>query len=408
MADKTKELKFKIVVNTTPAEAYVAFTNATALTEWLCDTAKADPRPGGRLYLGWNSDYYASGEFLTLEPGEKVVFSWLGRDEPGATRARVTFKPEEGGGTRITLTHSDFGSGKAWKPVIKGAEEGWVHGLENLKSVLETGQDLRVVRRPMLGVVGVEDLCAEDAEKLNLPVKGGLRLQGIVDGTGAQAAGLQKGDIIVKIAGEKTLSVLDFVNVMQRRQAGDQVKVVYYRQDSATGELQKQNVMMELSQRPIPAIPLTAAELAEVLKKTYAECFAGLQAALCNADKEQLNRRPAEGEWSAAEVMAHLIITERETQTLIGGLLEDRAESFEYHANQPIRVVATAATFHTARRLLAELKRLQLGTVALVAALPEEFVARKRSYWTMAYTLLTMPYHLEDHGSQIRAVLEFP
>ena len=64
-----------------PAEVvYRAFTNATALREWLCDVATVSPHPGGRLYLWWTSGFYTSGSFTQAEEGKKVAFSHVQAD----------------------------------------------------------------------------------------------------------------------------------------------------------------------------------------------------------------------------------------------------------------------------------------------------------------------------------------
>ena len=63
----SQTLSFKQLVKTSPENAYRAFTNATDLRRWLCNVATVVPRPGGRLYMWWNSGYYTSGEFKIAE-----------------------------------------------------------------------------------------------------------------------------------------------------------------------------------------------------------------------------------------------------------------------------------------------------------------------------------------------------
>ena len=47
MAEKI--LKFETYIPARPEQVFYAFTNASALREWLCDLATVDPRPGGRM-----------------------------------------------------------------------------------------------------------------------------------------------------------------------------------------------------------------------------------------------------------------------------------------------------------------------------------------------------------------------
>jgi hypothetical protein len=39
-------------INASPSQIYYAFTNSTALREWMCDFATTDPKAGGRFIYG--------------------------------------------------------------------------------------------------------------------------------------------------------------------------------------------------------------------------------------------------------------------------------------------------------------------------------------------------------------------
>ena len=66
--------------------------------------------------------------------------------------------------------------------------------------MLGSGPDLRITNRPMMGI-SPSDFNAEIAKKLGVPVNTGMRLDGVVDGMGAQSAGLQKDDVLIEFAG---------------------------------------------------------------------------------------------------------------------------------------------------------------------------------------------------------------
>ena len=57
--------------------AYRAFTNSTALNEWLTDVSTVSPHVNGRMYLWWLGDFYSSGHYLELEENKKVKFRWF-------------------------------------------------------------------------------------------------------------------------------------------------------------------------------------------------------------------------------------------------------------------------------------------------------------------------------------------
>ncbi len=81
----TEKIVLEQLVQGPAAETYLAFTNATMLRRWMCDIATVSPRLGGRLYLAWNSGFYASCEYTHLEANQVVGFSWYGRNEPVLT-----------------------------------------------------------------------------------------------------------------------------------------------------------------------------------------------------------------------------------------------------------------------------------------------------------------------------------
>jgi len=398
MPSKTQTLKFKRTVNAPPAEVYRMFTNSTALREWLCDAAQTDPHKGGRVHLWWNSGYYTTGEFTVLSPDKKVAFTWSGRGEPDATQVQVSLTGKNGG-TALTLTHAGFGSGKTWSKSVQEFTRGWEKNLENLQSVLETGQDLRFTLRPMLGV-NIGEFNAEIAAKLGVPVSEGIRLDGVGEGMGAHAAGLQKNDVLVGFGGKKVTGWPSLVSVLQTRRASDKVPVVFYR-----GK-EKKTVTMELSRRPLPEVPSTADALAEAVRKMYAGLDAELAQCFEGVSEEDASRRPAPGEWSAKETVAHLIIGERDTHAWIADLIGSQERwSDDGSGNILVRHGATAAVYSTIPALLEELQRNEAETVAMLAALPAEFVARKGSYWRLGYSLLSLADHTREHFAQIRAAI---
>ncbi len=399
---KTQTLKFTRAINAPPAEVFRAFTHPTALRDWLCNAAQTDARKGGRLYLWWDDGYYADGVFTEFEPGKKLAFSWDGMGEPGTMRLQIAFAAKNGG-TVVTVKHGDLGTGSKWADTRRAFERAWPMSLENLQSVLETGVDLRYARLPRLGIL-VGDFNEEIAAKLGALVKQGIRLEGTFEGTGARAAGLQKDDVMVKFGGKKAVDFPSLTRSLEGHQAGDKVPVVFYRGS------EKKTVSMELSRRPIPEVPATAAELAEAARKLYADRRADLAKRLEGVTEAEAERTPAPNEWNLKELVAHFIASERDFQSWIAQMLNDRevGDSLEYRPNVTLRLGGIVARYPTLPALLEELKRADDESVALLAGLPAEFVARKHLYWRAALWIMqVIPSHLPDeHGEQLRATLE--
>lgn len=403
MATDQTSLKFKIVIAAAPAEVYRAFTHATALRDWLADAAQTDPRPGGRVYLYWTSSYSVTGAFRTLTPGERVELNWHGAGEPEPSRVQVKLKAKDGG-TAVQLTHSHLGRGKKWAAALGEIQRGWTNSLENLKSVLETSIDLRTARLPRLGIF-IDDFNAEAAARLGVPVTAGTLLAGTAEGSGAHAAGLQKGDVIVRMDGKKITSDFGSLRaVLGKHKAGDEVPVVYYR------GADKQTVLMTLSARPAPAeLPATGAALAEIARQHHAGFIGDLRARLAGVSEVEAEHIPAPNEWNLKELVAHFIACERDLQSWIADMLNDNTvgDSLEFRPNVTVRLDALAARYGSLAALLDELQAAAGETVTLLAALPEKFVARKPMYQRVAAWIINVvPSHLGDeHGDQLAATL---
>lgn len=392
-------VKFVQVVRTTPLLTYRSFTNASAMKEWLCDVATVLPRIGGRIFLAWNSGYYTCGEYTELEPEREISFSWRGRNDPSASQVKVSLAPAKEG-TRLTLEHTVPAEGDAWVEIIREIEDGWKCSLENLVSVLETGEDLRLTLQPMLGIM-IADFNADIAAKEGIPVSKGVRLDGVMDGMGAQAAGLQPGDVIVTVAGKEIQDYADLGTAMQRKRAGDVVDVGIYRGN------ERMTLPMELSRRPIPTIPTSIQDLARALKERWRGIESEVDVFFENITEEQASFKPGPEEWSVKEVLAHFIQDERGYQNHIWGIVDGQERwSDDYGSNLYAYIKATISAYPTLAELIKEYKRSSLETIALIENLPASFIERKGSYWRLAFRALEPPYHFHTHLEQMRSVLE--
>ena len=348
MVPKPRNVSFYQFINAPAADVYRAFTNSTLLREWLCDAAQADPHLKGRMYLWWNNGYYMCGEYTQLLPGQTITFTWHGRGDPGDTEVTVHLV-EKGSATQVTLKQIKVKSRGGWIRFRDEIQRGWVTGLENLASVLETGQDLRIVRRPILGV-NLGDYGAEQTAQLGVPVTEGIRLDDVIPGMGAA---------------------------------------------------------LLLSTRSLPIVPTTVVALVnavhtdnEAVYNEIARCFESISEA-------EASRPPAPGEWSAKEVLAHLIHSERDLHAWIAELVNNQervADSFG--DNVQARVTATVTAYPLINDLLSELKHHQIETMNLLANLPVEFQACKGNYWRMGTAVLQAVSHIRAHICQIQAAIK--
>jgi len=392
-------VKLEKLIQASPSEVFHYFTNSTALRDWLCDGATAEPKPSGRLYMWWNSGYSTSGEYLQLEKDKSISLTWFGRGEPHPTRVDVTLKKKKGG-TLLKLAHRKIGKSKKWEDIGQEYEKEWTKALDNLASVLENGPDLRITTRPMLGI-SINEFSAAVAEKLNVPVSQGLRLSGVVEGMGAQKAGLQADDVIIGMDGHEITGAGSFSAYIETKRAGDVVEVTFYRCS------EKLTSRMTLSGRPIPGIPASGSELSEQIGQVYHRYEREIESLLNHASEEDCARKPAPSEWSANEVLAHLIHSEVGWQNAVTEIIDGHEAAYDdWGGNIQARIDGTVATFTTKGELFNELKNHDAETLNMMAHIPAEFLTRKGKWWKLAFQADQNSYHLQTHLEQIKAAIQ--
>jgi uncharacterized protein YndB with AHSA1/START domain len=381
--------------------AYRAFTNSTSLREWLCDVATAQAHPRGRIYAWWRGDHYFAGHYLELEENKCVSFRWIPSEasgDPAPTDVTVTFE-EKDGGVSVHLEHT-LPDAESSQSMAASFRENWVEAFENLKSVLETGVDLRIAQRPMLGILP-GDFTEEQASALGVPVREGLRLDGLVTGMGADRAGLQKDDVLVGMAEHPITNDFNTLPLaIAGKIGGDTIEVVFYRGP------EKKTVAMELSKRPMPDVPFDAAELARQARAIYERALADLEHSFEGFSDEQAMRRPEPNEWSALEIVAHLILNERFNSVFLAGLMDGNDALYDSGGNNITEQgTAMVRANPSIRQMLDLLQRTVEEVLAYTALIPESFVANKASYWRYGFGLLQPNVHITAHVQQIKDTL---
>jgi serine protease Do len=105
--------------------------------------------------------------------------------------------------------------------------------------LIETGE----VSSAYLGV-GTTDLSPEDAERFGLPVESGAIVEQVEPGSGADAAGVRRGDIIVRLGSDPIENAGDLFGALRDYQPGDTVELTVVRD----GE--EQTLDVTLGERP--------------------------------------------------------------------------------------------------------------------------------------------------------------
>ncbi|HNS50637.1 MAG TPA: SRPBCC domain-containing protein [Anaerolineae bacterium] len=393
-----RRVSFERAIRTTPEAAFEALTRASELREWCCDSARTDPRVGGWLEMGWNSGYRAQGRYTVMEPSRHVEFTWQGA-EPAETLVEATVEPLAEG-VRVRLVHRGFGDGEAWDKALAESEEGWSSGLENLQSTLETGIDQRLLRKPFMGIF-LDLLTPERAEKEGIAAEAGIYINNALDGSPAQRAGLQRGDVIVSMAGTPTPGYHELGSVLEKHHSGDVLPMEVVRG--------QERLAMEitLGKRSIPEVPSTAAELADRVGELYRQSDAALLLALEGVSDEESGVQPAEGEWSVKEVLAHLSIVERDQHCYLAVFCLDGW--LDTGPTNPSVISGRMAAVMLVDPSLADLvdrfRKDEAETVAFLRGLPAEAVQHKARFRRIAVQMIQLPDHTHEHLEQIKAAI---
>lgn len=393
MPDAPKSLTFERTIDAPVAHLYSAFTNATSMREWLADIATTSPKAGGYWFLAWNDGHYASGRFTELVKNERVAMTWRDGDDGPASRVTVDLKPADKG-TAVRVTHHELDPGLA-----DDYRHAWEASLENLDSVLTEGPDVRITRRPMLGIF-VGEFNEKIAAAFNVPTDKGIRLDNVLEGMGAAAAGLQGNDVIVEIDDVRTDDWFALNHALERRQAGDTVQVTFYRDG------RRLETAMTLSGRPLPDIPPTAAALADAVQERLDAAYRTYVEVLAAVPEDVANRRPAPDEWSVNETLAHLIHSVRGNLRWIDDLIGGEEPHYDdWGGNNLALSEGTVVAYGSLQGLMDELSRAHKELVAVLRRLPDGFVARPGRYWRLAWSLLEGTAHLDTHLEQIKAAV---
>ena len=111
MAERVIEVERRI--DAPPDEVFAYLTDPAKYTRWKGQQAELEPRPGGLYRVRMGPDAVALGEYVEVEPPNRVVFTWgwegSGDVPPGSTTVEITLR-QDGDGTLLRLRHTGFPS----------------------------------------------------------------------------------------------------------------------------------------------------------------------------------------------------------------------------------------------------------------------------------------------------------
>lgn len=139
-AETMDAVEVEVWIAASPKTVFDFFTDPGLMVQWMGRVVETDPRPGGSFRCEIKDDTIASGEYVAVEPPERVVFTWgwNGEDsvtKPGSSTVEVLLASEREG-THVRLIHTDLPSAES----ATKHGHGWRHYLDRL-AVAAAGSD---------------------------------------------------------------------------------------------------------------------------------------------------------------------------------------------------------------------------------------------------------------------------
>ena len=381
------EFKQDTQVRAPQALVFDSFSKATGLREWFCDRAFTQPHLRGRYWMRWDDGTRVEGQYMQVVEPEQLTFSWRSTDIPGQTMVRVALQRVEKQ-VQVSLVHSGFGAGPDWGDALERIGQIWDAGLENLKSVLESGIDLRHAHRPYLGI------------RWGLSHQEDIQVLQVLGGHGAQAEELRRGDIILRLAGQEIHGYRSMVDALEACDAGECIQVRVRRGDE---EFKAQVTLGAIARSEKLVAPRN---IAAGVRDRQIKMQRLLSDTLLGTTEEEASRRPSPDAWSVKEILAHLSVTERDLHHRLYQIVmrswDDTPSGNP--AMLPEALAAAMARTDTLSRLLDRFAQDQAETLAFFAALRPEVLANKARYRRLAETV-DMSEHTRQHIQQIAETL---
>jgi uncharacterized protein YndB with AHSA1/START domain len=124
---QTQAIEREVRIDASPETVFDFFTDPAKMVQWKGAEATLDPRPGGVYRVQMNEQAIAVGEYVVVDPPNRLVFTWgwegdFAATPPGSSTVEVTFTPD-GDGTVVRVVHSGLPSPESAEAHGQGWDE---------------------------------------------------------------------------------------------------------------------------------------------------------------------------------------------------------------------------------------------------------------------------------------------
>ncbi len=191
---------------------------------WATFIDRSTPTPWNHVFTG--DPYYGRGAIVVTEIGREDTgpqrhISWTETEGDDIATMSVSVA-EVGTGARLTLTRSASGAPSTLPNRHGGRFHGWVESMYDFAASLERG--VTPVRH--IGMTGFRRLGRIGADLIETP--GGVEIGTVREGM-ARDAGMQPGDLLLRVEDAPVFTLGDLWLVQRLLRAGEPVRIAYLR-----------------------------------------------------------------------------------------------------------------------------------------------------------------------------------
>ncbi len=369
-------------------KVFPALYRAPLLEDWLAQEALSEPYAGGRFALLIADAPLITGVFTDLEEPGRVVWTLSAHPWVSQARLQIHLHAENASQTHIEATlEAAEGEG------VNSLAELLGFGFRNLKSIYETGEDLRESRRGVLGIV------VEEPAEAPVP---GVAVRGVLPESPAARAGVQPGDLI-RALNQIPLDSWDRLQfALNTLRAGQEVEVHLLRSGKP--------LSLKVTLSPVHALklPESPEDLARQVRDLHQELLHQITDTLAGVTDQVAVTHAGNLRWSIKELLAHLIVAERQLHQDIA-LAIVGAGSVELSSDPlglQIRLEAILSTHPRIQDLIDELRRDFRESEVLLQGLRLEDLPHPGRFRRIARTVMEYHYHALDHVDQLQRLRE--
>lgn len=142
-SSKTLSVDRRFFIRASPRKVFEAISTPRGLASWMVVRADLPAKAGAAYELEFDGGWRHEGTVQSFRTGRSIALSWGWKGVAlKGTVLNLSVRPKKGGAL-FRLVHTGFPHERKWTELYGGAEWGWTYYGMNLKSVLESGRDLR-------------------------------------------------------------------------------------------------------------------------------------------------------------------------------------------------------------------------------------------------------------------------